>query len=90
MSLFVTLSGLHLKLVDGSHISASKSQGVLYYQWRIPSLRVNLLIKSPSDHLLTAVAPRLSCLLFALEPTGTNYWACEMIAMLLIPFGADM
>lgn len=32
----------------------------------------------------------LSCLLFAIEPTGTSYWACEMIAMLLIPFGADM
>lgn len=41
------------------------------------------------EHVLIAFCS-LSCLLFAVEPTGTNYWACEMIAMILIPFGADM
>jgi MFS family permease len=36
--------------------------------------------------LLTGVA----CLIFAVEPENTIYWACEFISMLCLPFGADL
>ena len=31
-----------------------------------------------------------ACWMFAVQPIGTNYWACEFIANLVNPFGADL
>lgn len=32
---------------------------------------------------------RITGLLYAVEPDGTNYWAAEFIALLCLPFGID-
>ena len=32
----------------------------------------------------------VSSVLYAVEPRGTNYWACEFIATLCLPWATDM
>ena len=36
------------------------------------------------------IPPRAACWLYAVEPVGTSYWACEFIANIFNPFGADL
>ena len=31
-----------------------------------------------------------ACWLYAFEPPGTSYWACEFISNIVNPFGADL
>jgi hypothetical protein len=33
---------------------------------------------------------RLANLLWAVQPEGTNYWAVEFVAGLMIPYGIDL
>jgi hypothetical protein len=32
----------------------------------------------------------IACLLFAVEPKETSYWACQFISLMLIPWGIDL
>ena len=47
-------------------------------------------VKAPYLLALGPFLSGLANLLYAVEPVGTNYWACEFIAGLLLPFGIDL
>ncbi|KAL7424622.1 hypothetical protein Q5752_000306 [Cryptotrichosporon argae] len=46
--------------------------------------------KAPRIIMIGAFLSGMTCLLYAVEPTGTIFWAVEFIALLCLPFGADL
>ncbi|ORY22692.1 major facilitator superfamily-domain-containing protein [Naematelia encephala] len=51
--------------------------------WLAPRVKAPILLGGG------AVLSGLTSLLFAVEPSGTNYWKCEFIALLCLPWGID-
>ncbi|CAD6589695.1 MAG: hypothetical protein TREMPRED_005476 [Tremellales sp. Tagirdzhanova-0007] len=46
-------------------------------------------VRAPTLIVSGSVMGGIGCMLFAVEPAGTNYWACEFIGLLILPFGID-
>ncbi|WOO80487.1 Efflux pump terJ [Vanrija pseudolonga] len=56
----------------------------LAVMWIVPRLR------TPYVLALGGFLSGMACIIYAVEPTGTLYWKAEFIALLLLPFGADL
>ncbi|KAL7420663.1 hypothetical protein Q5752_004614 [Cryptotrichosporon argae] len=52
--------------------------------WVMPRFRAPYII------MVGGVLSGLANLLFAVEPDGTTYWACEFVGLICLPFGADL
>ncbi|TXT07461.1 hypothetical protein VHUM_03181 [Vanrija humicola] len=56
----------------------------LAVMWIVPRLR------TPYVLALGGFLSGMACIIYAVEPEGTLYWKAEFIALLLLPFGADL
>jgi hypothetical protein len=70
------------------HVAWSEVQSSLAYSYRMLHQQVCLCI-DPMPGMTLADSRSIACLLFAVQPAGTTYWACEFVSLLLIPWGID-